>query len=226
MPRFDFALWAAALKHEDERFSWDAHFGGDIDVFDYVHGRISSFMDYQTVLGSEFRPFDPYQSNYVLEVSSSLRTRAGELAGIFHHVSRHLGDRPKEFAIAWNVLGVRFLRQERLGGVTVDVVADIGAITQHSYVDYRWAGNGDVVVHRPLTPRTGVYLRGTTHVMGVNEERARDTQVGARAEGGVRFLGDAGAGELFLGYERRVDADPLDFTAQRWFLVGFRALRR
>jgi hypothetical protein len=44
-------------------------------------------------------------------------------------------------------------------------------------------------------------------------------------EGGVRIAGEAATAELFAGFERRFDADPLDFTAQRWFMVGFRVLR-
>ena len=51
---------------------------------------------------------------------------------------------------------------------------------------------------------------------------SRGTQAGGVAEGGIRIAGEAGTAELFAGFERRFDADPLDFTAQRWFMVGFR----
>ncbi len=50
-----------------QRFTWDTHWGGDFDLVDYVHGRVTFLADYQALLGSEFRPFDPYQSNYTLE---------------------------------------------------------------------------------------------------------------------------------------------------------------
>lgn len=226
LSRYDFHLGAAALANEDERFSWDAHFGGDVDVFDYVYGRVSSYMDYHVVLGNELRPFDPNQGNYILEVSASYRIRRTEVAGVFHHVSRHLGDRPKVFAIAWNVLAVRLLRRETVGNTTIDFVADVGGMTQRGNVDYRWAGNADVAVRHALSRRYAVFTRGYTHVKGVTEEMARGTQVGGGIEGGVRVLGEAGVGELFVGFERRFDADPLDFQAQRWFMVGFRALRR
>ena len=43
----------------DPRFSWETHFGGDLDVADYVVGRSSILVDYEAVLGDEFRPFDP-----------------------------------------------------------------------------------------------------------------------------------------------------------------------
>jgi hypothetical protein len=226
LSRYDFRLSAAALSHDDQRFSWDTHFGGDIDVVDYLYGRLSSYMDYQAVLGNELRPFDPNQGNYILELSMSYRLPRAEVAAIFHHVSRHLSDRPKVFPIAWNILGARVLRQTSWRGTTFDIVADAGATTQHVNVDYRWSGNADVVARRPLTPRLGVFVRGVGHVMGVTEEKERETQWGGLVEGGIRLVGEAAVGELFFGYERRFDADPLDFQAQTWFMVGFRALRR
>jgi hypothetical protein len=32
--------------------------------------------------------------------------------------------------------------------------------------------------------------------------------------------------EVFAGYEKRVDADPLDRLSQRWALLGFRLLSK
>src|SRR5258705_6109403 len=59
MSRTDLRLAAAALSTADHRFKWDTHFGGDLDVFDYVSGRVRLVADYQAMLGNEFRPFDP-----------------------------------------------------------------------------------------------------------------------------------------------------------------------
>src|SRR5207244_13513293 len=82
-----------------ERFSWGSHFGGSFDVIDYVVGRASVTVDYEAVLGSELRPFDPNQANYTLEPSLSVRIGETEIAAVFHHSSRHLSARPKRFAI-------------------------------------------------------------------------------------------------------------------------------
>lgn len=225
--RYDFRLSAAALSVDDPRFSWDIYFGGDIDVFDYVVGRTSTIIDYETVLGSEFRAFDPNQANYILEVSSSYRIGKTEVAGVFHHVSRHLSDRPKRFAIAWNILGVRVLRRATFGKVSIDVDADAGWATQHANVDYAWAANADLGIRRQVSPRVGLFARGSSHLIGVHSGPAsRHTQSGGAGEAGVRLDGKAGGAEFFVGFERRVDADPLDFGAQRWFMVGFRLLRR
>jgi hypothetical protein len=223
--RYDFHMSAAALAIDDPRFSWDTHFGGELDVFDYVVGRTSMLVDFEAVLGDEFRAFDPNQGNYTLEVSSSARVSGTEVAVMFHHVSRHLSDRPKPFAVAWNVLGARVLRHQEVAGLTVDADVDAGAIVQHSYADYRWIGNANLRVGRQLSSRVGVYARGTGHVFGV-DSTVRGTQVGGAGEAGVRIGGKDGVLELFAGVERRVDADPLDFLPQRWVQAGFRLLRR
>src|SRR5947208_824584 len=152
LSRYDFHLSAAALANDDQRFSWDAHFGGDIDVLDYVYGRAAAVIDYEAVLGNELRPFDPNQGNYILELSTSYRIKRTEVAAIFHHVSRHLSDRRKVIPIAWNILGVRALREARIGKGTIDVVADFGGTTEKVNVDYRWSSNVDVVVRLTLYP--------------------------------------------------------------------------
>ena len=73
MTRFDFEIVANALSGEDPHFSWDTHWVGNFDFVDYVYGRLSFEADYQAILGEEFRPFDPYQSNYYLSAAASYR---------------------------------------------------------------------------------------------------------------------------------------------------------
>ena len=48
-PRYNFHLTAAALEIADQRFSWDTHFGGELDLLDYVAGRSSIIVDYEAV---------------------------------------------------------------------------------------------------------------------------------------------------------------------------------
>ena len=188
-------------------------------------------MDYEAVLGNELRPFDPNQGNYILELSTSYRIKRTEVAAIFHHVSRHLSDRPKVIPVAWNILGVRLLREATRGNTTIDVVADFGRTTQKVNVDYRWSGNVDLVVRHRFHRHAAVFAGGSGHLMSVIPspglpERQRHTQTGGVVEGGLRFIGEAGVGELFVGYEHRFDAYPLGFAPERWFMVGFRVVRR
>ena len=227
MPRFDFRMSAASLAHDDNRFTWDTHWAGDFDLVDYVYGRMTFLGDYQAVLGDEFRPFDPYQSNYYLAVSGSVRSGPHELAFVFHHLSRHLGDRPKRESVAYNAMLGRYLRHLDLDGASLDVRGDLGRVIARAHVDYTWTGNVDVTLRRPVSPRFGLYGRTYAETFGVDEQIAgRGQQYGGRLEGGVRIGGSGGAVELFGGYERVVDADPLDRLARRWAFAGFRLLGR
>ncbi len=222
MPRYDFHLSAAALAADDERFRWDTHFGGDFDLVDYVHGRMMFLADYQAVLGSEFRPFDPNQGNYTLGVGGSVRLGGTEFMGVLHHVSRHLGDRPKRLAIAWNEIDLRVLRQFSSRGSTIDVRADAGAVVARADVDYLWTGSVDVTIRRDVRPGLGLFGRGLGQMVGVNSLFDRDRQRGGRMEGGVRFSGAGGALELMVGVERVIDADPFDRLPLQWLYAGFR----
>jgi len=228
LTRSDFQLSGVALAIDDQRFAWDTHFGGAIDVVDYVYGRASIVADYEAVLGSEFRPFDPNQGNYILETSGSVWAGTTEVAGVFHHVSRHISDRPKRYAIAWNVLGARVLQQVVAGDTTIGIRAGLGRVVAHADVDYQWTADIDLVVRHPVAPRVSVFGRGRGELFGVDPAlRGRqDTQRGGRLEGGLRIEGRGGAIELFAGIEQRADADPHDYVPLRWALAGFRLVSR
>ncbi len=236
LTRYDFYMSATSLLTStptpppvvpDERFSWDMHFGGSFDIADFVVARLGVIADYQAVLGSEYRPFDPNQGNYTLEGFISARVGEMEVAGIFHHVSRHISDRPKPFAVAYNEVGGRVMRRLALGATTVDVDLEGGRAVQHSYVDYTWLGEMQVLVRHPINERVGIFAHGSGRAFAVNETVARrGAQAGGLVEAGVRLTGRAGALEIFAGYEKRVDGDPLDRVSQRWGLAGFRLLSR
>ena len=227
LPRGQFYLSADALHVEDPRYTWDTHFGGDVDFVDYVVGRLNGIADYEAILGNEFRLFDPNQGNYTLEVSASGRVKKTEIAGVFHHESRHLSDRFKRFPIAWNVLGFRVLRRFEIPNATLDVQGGAGTVTEHAYVDYGWTTDLDIVIRHPVSSRVSIFAHGSGEIYGIDSSvSARNTQTQGRIEGGVQIRGGAAAIELVGGYERRIDADPIDFDAQRWVFAGFRILSR
>jgi hypothetical protein len=218
-------MFASKLAIDDKQFGWDTHFGGDLDVIDYVKGRLVLIADYEAVIGSEFRGIDPNQGNYTLEPSLSWRLHAGEVALTYHHVSRHLGDRAKTFAIDWNILGGRFMRRVAIGGATADIAVGAGRFVEHSHVDYRWTANGDLLIRRPLSGRVGAFVRGTGETFGVDAGVFhRGRQSGGKLEAGVKIAGAGGALELFGGVEQRVDANPLVNQPRHWALIGFRFL--
>ena len=183
-------------------------------------------VDYEAMLGSEYRPFDPNQGNYTLEASGSWRVGGTEIAGLFHHLSRHLSDRPKRFAVAYNSFGARVLRRWVVAGTTVDGRAEGEAVVQKSYLDYQWTADADLLVRRPINTVASVYARGALSFYGIDQSVSlRDRQRGGRIEGGVRLDGRAGAVELFAGYERRVDANQIDLLPMQWGFAGFRFTR-
>jgi hypothetical protein len=224
MSRFDFYMSAAALSHEDRRFKWDTHWAGDFDLVDYVHGRMTFVADYQALLGNEFRPFDPYQSNYTLEAAGSVRLKGTEIFAVLNHISRHLGDRPKRIAVAENSLGPRVLRRFRGGErTTFDLRADWRKVIARAYDDYTWMGGADLTIRHGVHPHAALYGRAFGETRLVDKTIAgRDRQDGGRVEAGVRVTGSAAAMDFFAGYERMIDADPLDRTPRRWAFAGFR----
>lgn len=230
MPRIDWKMSAAFLNHPDERFTWDTHWAGDFDLFSYPKGRVSFLADYQALLGSQFRPFDPYQSNYLLEASGSVFVGQTEVAGVLSHISRHLGDRPKRIAVAENSLGPRIMR--RVGAAaspsSLDIRVDVRKVIAKAYDDYNWIEELELVARRRLSPYAAMFVRGYGQLIQVDKTiAARDQQRGGRVEAGVRLRGTGQTGgsmELFAGGEQMIDADVLDRLPRRWAYVGFRLL--
>lgn len=224
LPRYDFTMSAAVLGYADDRFTWDTHWAGDFDLVDYGRGRARFLGDYQALLGSQFRPFDPYQSNYLLEASGSARVGGTEVAAVLNHVSRHLGDRFKRVAVAENSLGVRVLRQVVFNDRTgLALRVDLRKVIARAYVDYTWMGDVDMTLRREVGPRASLYGRLVGEGDAVDSTIAgRPHQYGGRAEVGVRFNGGRGHVDLFGGAQRMIDADPLDRVPRRWAYFGFR----
>ena len=227
MSRFDVHLTADATASGNPAFWMDSHFGGDFDIVDYGKGRGTLLADYQAVLGKQLRPFDPNQGNYLLEGSSSYRVGDAEIAGVFHHESRHLGDRAKIQAIAWNVLQVRLLYHHTFGGADVKARGDAGEVVQHSLVDYKWTADVEGRVDKPVAPHVQAYGSAYAETYGIRHDiSTRGRQTGGRLEGGVRLLGKGGAIDLFVGYERIVDADAFQQLPFSWAFAGFRVVNK
>jgi hypothetical protein len=210
------------LFSEEQRFVWDAHFGGDLDIVDYGRGRATFVANYQTILGSEFRAFDPNQGNYILEGSVSARADAFELAGVFHHESRHLSDRLKRNPIDWNMVGGRIRGGVVRGRTELRGRADVRGVVQNTFVDYRWELDAGAAARVALRPRFAVVATGGLRVRGVDGTRDRGTQHGYRGEGGLRIDGRGAALELFIAAERRIDPYQLEFSTATWVTAGFR----
>ena len=222
LSRFDSYISVEHIVSDDERFVWDGNLGVDIDVVDYGLGRAAIVANYEVVMGSEFRAFDPNQGNYILEASASARTDAFEIAGVFLHVSRHLSDGPKRRSVDWNMVGGRISRDVRRGRTDLRGRADVRGVIRRGFVDYRWEVDTDVAARVALRPRVAAIARGGVRVLGVNAFQNRGTQYGYRGEGGVRVEGSVAALDLFVAAERRIDPYQLEFSTATWLTAGFR----
>jgi hypothetical protein len=231
LSRYDFQLEVNVLSGDNgKQYRWDAHYGGAVDVFNYVKGRTSFVGDYEAVLGSEFRPFDPNQGNYILEPSTSWFVGDNEVAFVFHHVSRHLSDRPKTYAVAYNALLGRYLRKfEFPHDTSIAVRASGGHLVRHSQVDYTWTVDWDVMARRRMNPHLEWYARSTGEVFGVDpllRNENRGVQHTNHFEIGTILTGTKANLELFVGAEHRLDASILDFVPVSWAIAGFRIVNR
>ena len=222
LTRFAFHLSAEHLAHADERYVWDASYGGEIDLVDYVVGRGTFYANYQVILGEEFHAFDPNQGNYILGARLSGRASGMEASFVFHHESRHLSDRAKRPPVDWNMLGGRLVTPIPVPRATLQARVDLRGVILKSYVDYRWEVDAGVRGQLPLSRRLALIGDAGLKRLAVDGSRDRGTQYGARGEAGVRLTGSGAAIELFVAAERRIDPYPLDFVTERWVSAGFR----
>jgi hypothetical protein len=223
LPRFDFGISLASLASSDPRFSYDGRATADFDVVDYGKGRTSVFAQYQVVVGKQLRAVDPNQGNYTFEGSSSWRLGHAEVAGVFHHLSRHLSDRPNVQSIAFNAVGGRLMYHFNRGRTGIDVRADVEKVIQHAFLDYSWTAQLHAAARRPINPMLAVFGRTSFETYGVNPAIAqRSQQNGGRLEGGLLINGVRAALEMYAGWEQVVDAYPLERAFQRFSFVGFR----
>ncbi len=211
---------------DDPRFRWDTMFGGDLDLVDFTRGRLTFAAAYEAVLGEELQKFDPNQGNYLLEGALSGRFRPFEAWLVFHHVSRHLGDREKNEPVDWNMVGGRVSRSFLVDGTYLETRVDLRGVIQKSFVDYDWEFDTWARADRLFRPSAGVFAGGGVRYVGVDGSAGRGNQTGYLAEGGLRYEGAGAAVELYAGVERRIDPYPLEFSTATWFIAGFRLLSR
>lgn len=216
---FRFHVNLAALATDDPRFTGAADIGGDVDLIDFGRGRVNFLGNFEAVLGEELQAFDPNQGNYTLDVLVTFRVAGVELGGVFHHVSRHLGDRAKDVGIAWNMVGGQVLHRGTVGRVGVETSGRAMYATNRGMVDYRTQVDAVATLTYAMTARVTLVGQASGVVVGVEH---RVLQRGGRLEAGVRLRGRAAALELFGGVERRLDADPFERIAHTWPLLGFR----
>ena len=207
----------------DNSFAWDTDIGADIDVFDLNIVRGNVFTSFESIVGDERRAVDPNQNNYIIDLSVFVRLPRGELGTTFHHVSRHLSDRQNPESVAWNMVGVSYSDQIRIGGFEIGLGSRVLRVVERSGADYETEYTGSIRLMRAVHDRVAIIVDVDGTAVSVDPDiYGRRRQYGGRLEGGLRFRGGVGATEVFIGRERRIDADPFDRRPIRWMQLGFR----
>ncbi len=223
LARTAFFVSLAAMQSDDPRFSLSQRSRGDLDLFAYGRGRVNFLMDIELVMGRERRAFDLNHANVVLETSASWRAGPIELAGVVHHVSRHVVDREFDRVPAWHTAGARATGVFAGARASAVVSLEYGRIVQHTFVDYTWTSQVTIRLERTLGTYVQVFGGGSGGFIGVDPAVLhRNRLSGGRAEGGVRLLPEHGAVEVYAAYERRVDGYPASRQPSSWAEVGLR----
>jgi hypothetical protein len=215
------------VRTDDPRFSWIQRSRADLDLFRYRQGRVNLLIDTELVMGSERRAFDLNHANVIFETSSSYHLGPIDAAVVAHHDSRHVVDREFDAVPAWNTIGARaghvFLARQS----TVDITVEYGRVVQHTFVDYTWTSQLTIRLDRSLRSNAHAFASGRGGFVGIDHALPnRDPQTGARAEGGMHFVGERAGVDLFAAYERRVDGYPTSREPSSWLELGFRLLAR
>jgi hypothetical protein len=226
LPNYHFHLNMAHLSHDSPRYNWDANYGGELGLVAVGRTQLTFVANYQAVLGEEFHPFDPNQGNYTIDGVLSTRVKGFYVAGVFHHLSRHLADRPKRPPVDWNMMGARVGSIFTRGGTDVEARFDLLGAILKTNVDYNWEMHAGVRAHRRVYGTVGVIGSATLRQVGTNGLGNRGTQTGGRGEGGFRVSGKAATIELYLAVERVIDPYPTEFATANYASVGMRLLTR
>ena len=207
----------------DDRFNWDADISIDVDVFDLGLIRGNMFINVETIIGTELRSIDLNQDNYISDLSVFVRLPRGELMTTFHHVSRHMVDRPGVRSVSWNMLGVGYGHRFTLGHLDVDAGGRAMRTIKGWSVDYTSQFGGYLKLVRPISDRLSLIGSGDGVAVTLDPLKARGGHKrGGRLEGGLRIATGVTAFDLFVAREQRIDATSQLRELTRWTQFGFR----
>jgi hypothetical protein len=226
LPEVTARLEGARFTPADDLFAWDTWIGAGAGLLRVDRATAYLTADVETVIGREKSPFDTNQANYYLETGARVGLRGDyALLPFFHHVSRHLVDRPKTSPVAWNILGVRGVG--RLPApLPVRFAASIGYVVEESLVGYDWELTAFLEADLLGRPWGGVFLRARTRLVTVGTESRRDFPRGSfadfAAQAGLRLVRGGRTLDIFVGYQHRNDALVLTPGARDWATFGLR----
>jgi hypothetical protein len=207
LPDVNLRLGAARYIPADTDFGWEAWIGAGAGLL-RVRGATAYFTaDVETIVGNERRAFDANQANYHLEAGVGARLLGGDAALFFNHVSRHYADRPKEQAVDWNELGVRYGRALVGGARPLHLTLSVGRTTLASLVGYEWIATAELAAEPVRKGPLSLLLRAGTRAVTVDPDPAlpRGSFLDGYVQAGPRFSTGGRVLDLFAAAERRND---------------------
>jgi hypothetical protein len=209
----------------EDAFVWDTWVGAGAGVLRVKAAIVYLTADVETILGRERRAFDANQVGYHLE--TGLRIGAGRhtVVPFFHHVSRHVLDRPKTELVDWNLIGIRVAgRFPTVLPVNGRYSTSVGHTVKWRGVGYEWELEGVVELEVIRRSWGGVYLGADVRFVSVDPHSrlARADFVDFFGEGGVRFARGGRSFDVFVAYEHRNDVFVLAPGVRDRALLGLR----
>ncbi len=224
LPELTTRLEGAYYVPAEDAFVWDTWIGGGAGLVRVKAATGYVTADVETILGRERRPFDANQVGYHLE--AGVRVQAGHdlLTPFFHHVSRHLVDRPKTQLVDWNVVGLRLAGPlPRTLPCQGRYSVSVGHTVEWRSVGYEWELVGVLDLEGRRRPWGAPYLRTDLRFVSVDPEARRSGDfVDFLGQAGVRLAAGGRSLDLFAAYEHRNDVFVLSPGARDRALLGLR----
>ena len=207
-PEVSVQMMAVRYAATEDAFVWDGWIGAGAGLLRIK--RVTGYFtaDVETVIGREKRTFDANQAAYHVELGARARVGRHVIGPFFHHVSRHVVDRPKTDAVDWNIVGLRAAGPLPDGfPVPGRYAASVGQAVQRSTIGYRWEVTALVGADVVTAPWGAAYLLASVRAVTA-EERPRFPRGGFLdfvGEGGLRFPRGGRNLAVFVAYEHRND---------------------
>lgn len=208
LPEVTVQLTGLHYAPTEDAFVWDGWIGAGAGLF-RIHRTTAYFTaDVETVIGRERRTFDANQAAYHLEAGARIAVGRHVVDPFFHHVSRHVVDRPKADAVDWNIVGLRAAGPlPEASPVAGRYATSIGHTVQWSKVGYQWEVTALLELDLLKRPWGRVYALANARGVTVKDVPGypRGGFVDFIGEGGVSFSRGGRNLALFAAYEHRND---------------------
>lgn len=224
-PEATVQLEGAYYVPPEDAFAWDTWIGAGAGLLRVRTTTAYITADVETVLGRERRAFDANQVNYHLDGGFRIQAGRHRVIPFFHHVSRHVVDRPKTQLVDWNLLGAKVAGPlPQAFPLRGRYAASVAHTVEWRTVGYEWELIGALDITLCTRSWGALYLRGGTRFVTVAPQTGipRGDFADVLAETGARLGKDARELDFFVAYQHRNDVFLLVPGARDWALLGLR----